>query len=60
MTLTPTGVSTVTMVEANKLVSIQDQDERIVDLEEFEVTAGFQIKTLTSDIAALKAGRPLA
>jgi hypothetical protein len=57
VTLTPTGVSTVTMVEANKLVSIQAHEGRIADLENFEVTAGFQIKTLTSDIAGLKAGQ---
>jgi hypothetical protein len=52
--LTATGVDTVTMLEATKLPSIQDHEDRIEDLEEFEVSAGFQIKTLSSDLAALK------
>lgn len=59
VTLTPTGVDTITMVDDNQLPSVQSHEERIVDLETFEETAGLQIKTLSSDIAALKqaAGR---
>jgi hypothetical protein len=57
VTLTPTGVSDVAMVTDNNLVSIQDHEDRIEDLELFEETAGFQIKTLTSDIASIKAGQ---
>ena len=52
--LTSTGVDTITMIADNKLPSVQDHDERIDDLEEFENTTGLQIKTLASDIAALK------
>jgi hypothetical protein len=55
VTLSPTGVDTITMVESNKLPSVQGHEDRIVDLEEFEVSAGFQIKTLASDIAGIKA-----
>lgn len=55
VTLTPTGVDTITMVDENRLPNLQEHEERIVDLEEFEETAGLQIKTLSSDIAALKA-----
>ncbi|MCA1379387.1 hypothetical protein I6F34_00935 [Bradyrhizobium sp. BRP05] len=54
VTLTPTGVDTITMVDDNKLPSVQAHEQRIDDLETFEETAGLQIKTLSSDIAALK------
>lgn len=53
--LTPTGVDTITMNADSKLPSVQDHEDRIDDLEVFEETAGFQIKTLANDIAALKA-----
>lgn len=52
--LTPTGVDTITMFEDNKLPSIQSHEDRIEDLEEFEQSAGLQIRTLASDIAAIK------
>lgn len=52
--LTPTGVDTIKMIEDNKLPSVQRHEERIIDLETFEETAGLQIKTLSTDIAALK------
>jgi hypothetical protein len=55
VTLSPTGVDVVKMVVENQLPTIQGHEDRIVDLEEFEVTAGLQMKTLGSDIAALKA-----
>jgi hypothetical protein len=54
VTLTPTGVDTITSVDDNKLPSVQGHEDRIDDLEVFEETAGLQIKTLASDIAALK------
>ncbi|MEY9138502.1 hypothetical protein ABIE79_010030 [Bradyrhizobium diazoefficiens] len=52
--LTPTGVDTITMITDNQLPSVQAHEQRIDDLEVFEETAGLQIKTLASDIAALK------
>jgi len=55
VTLSPTGVDLVKMVTDNQLPTMQGHEDRIVDLEEFEVTAGLQMKTLGSDIAALKA-----
>ncbi|MGX9944863.1 hypothetical protein ACTG4Q_20575 [Bradyrhizobium denitrificans] len=52
--LTPTGVDTITMVTDNQLPSVQRHEDRIGDLETFEETAGLQIRTLATDIAALK------
>jgi hypothetical protein len=57
VTLTATGVDTIKMVTDNQLQSIESLDGRVDDLEQFEADVGFQIKTLTSDIAALKAGQ---
>ncbi|MCB1466648.1 MAG: hypothetical protein KDK08_05795 [Rhizobiaceae bacterium] len=53
--LSTTGVESVTMNEATSLTSVASLEGRVEDLETFEETAGFQIKTLASDIAALKA-----
>ena len=52
--LTPTGVDTITMVSDNQLPSVQSHEDRIDHLEDFEITAGFQIRTLANDIASLK------
>lgn len=54
--LSPTGVSSVEMLTANKLDSVASVSDRTRSLERFRDTAAPQIISLGSDLAALKAG----
>jgi len=57
VTLSTTGVDQIVMQDANRLPSVESLDARVGSLEEFDALTAFQIKTLTSDIAGLKAGQ---
>ena len=51
VTLTPTGIESIEMVEENRLVSIQDLHGRVVILENWRAYAEPLISTMRSDIA---------
>jgi len=55
VTLSTTGVDQIVMVAANQLPSVEGLDARVADLERFDELTGFQLKTLSSDIAGIKA-----
>lgn len=54
--LSPTGISSVTMVAGNQLDSVKTVAARTAALEQFQSDAKPQIVALGSDIASLKAG----
>lgn len=56
VTLSPTGVSSVEMITANRLDSVSSVAGRATALEAFQAEARPQIVALGSDIAALKVG----
>lgn len=51
--LTPTGVATITMRGEYAVGNLDDHDERLGDLEDFEAEIGPKVTTLGSDLAAL-------
>lgn len=51
--LTPSGISTITMLTANKVKSAEDNRTAITALEGFRDTAGARIDSLATDIADL-------
>ncbi|RFB80398.1 hypothetical protein DYH55_02400 [Methylovirgula sp. 4M-Z18] len=51
--LTPTGISSVTMLAANQVPSLQDVDNRLETIEAWEAGAAPQLVSLSSDVQRL-------
>ena len=57
VTLTVLGIESVAMIAANRLTSVDDLLTRVVANEEFRGAIGSQVKSISSDIAALADGQ---
>jgi len=55
--LTPAGISSVTMMISNQLVSTQNLDNRMAVMEAFKARTGPQVQSLAADLAALTKGQ---